>query len=63
MGRKYNCPDKKGDVTLESMPKILVPDCETMHVVGVEDVKLDTEYKKRFFRCVLWWWRVLLSRI
>lgn len=60
MGRKYNCPDKKGDVTLGIDAKILVPDCETMHVVGVEDVKLDTEYKKGF-RCVLWWWRVLLS--
>ena len=39
---------KKGDVTLGIDAKILVPDCETMHVVGVEDVKLDTEYKKRF---------------
>ena len=27
---------------------LIITTCENMHVVEVEDVKLDTEYKKRF---------------
>ena len=41
---------KKGDVTLGIDAKILVPDCETMHVVGVEDVNTVP-----FFHNILLW--------